>query len=149
MRRTPNGGRAAPPERGPVLLGHGTGVRANLFYTPPLRTTLVDALLDAGHDVWLETWRGSIDLDTCSFTLDQVAVHDHPALVRTVLEETGADTLKAVMHCQASTSFTMAALAGLVPQVTDVVTNAVTLHVDLAPASKRRLRCSSRCSSRP
>ena len=48
-----------------MLLGHGTGVRANLFYTPPLRTTLVDALLDAGHDVWLETWRGSIDLDTC------------------------------------------------------------------------------------
>jgi len=139
VRRTPNGGRAAPPERGPVLLGHGTGVRANLFYTPPLRTTLVDALLDAGHDVWLETWRGSIDLDTCSFTLDQVAVHDHPVLVRTVLEETGADTLKAVMHCQASTSFTMAALAGLVPRVTDVVTNAVTLHVDLVPASKRRL----------
>src|SRR4029078_11934392 len=33
----------------------------------------------------------------------------------------------------------MAALAGLVPRVTDVVTNAVTLHVDLVPASKRRL----------
>ena len=30
----------------------------------------------------------------------------------------------------------MAALAGLVPQVTDVVTNAVTLHVDLVPASQ-------------
>lgn len=115
-------------------------MRANLYYTPPLRTTLVDALLDAGHDVWLENWRGSIDLDTCEFTLDQVAVHDHPVLVRTVLEETGAPTLKAVMHCQASTSFTMAALAGLVPQVTHVVTNAVTLHVDLVPASKRRLR---------
>ena len=126
--------------RGPVLLGHGTGTRADFFATPPLRTTLVDALLDAGHDVWLESWRGSIDLDTCEYTLDQVAVHDHPALVRTVLEETGAQRLKAVMHCQASTSFTMAAFAGLLPQVTDVVTNAVTLHVDLTPASRRRLR---------
>jgi hypothetical protein len=132
-----NGGAGA---RGPVLLGHGTGVRANLFYTPPLRTTLVDALLDAGHDVWLESWRGSIDLDTTEYTLDQVAVHDHPALVRAVLEETGAGRLKAVMHCQGSTSFTMAAFAGLLPQVTDVVANAVTLFVDLVPASRRRLQ---------
>jgi hypothetical protein len=131
---------AGAGERGPVLLGHGTGVRANLFYTPPLRTTLVDALLDAGHDVWLESWRGSIDLDTCEYTLDQVAVHDHPALVEAVLEETGARTLKAVVHCQGSTSFTMAALAGLVPRVTDIVSNAVSLHVDLVPASKRRLQ---------
>jgi hypothetical protein len=133
-------GAAAPAERGPVLLGHGTGVRANLFYTPPLRTTLVDALLDAGHDVWLESWRGSIDLDTCEYTLDQVAVHDHPALVEAVLEETGAETLKAVVHCQGSTSMTMAALAGLLPRVTEIVSNAVSLHVELVPASKRRLQ---------
>ena len=130
----------APPSRGPVLLGHGTGVRANLFYTPPLRTTLVDALLEAGYDVWLESWRGSIDLDTCEYTLDQVAAHDHPALVEAALEETGAETLPAVMHCQASTSTTMAALAGLLPRVSHVVSNAVSLHVDLLPASKRRLQ---------
>ncbi|MEA2383041.1 MAG: hypothetical protein QOH72_3012, partial [Solirubrobacteraceae bacterium] len=132
-------GAAAPAERGPVLLGHGTGVRANLFYTPPLRTTLVDVLLDAGHDVWLESWRGSIDLDTCEYTLDQVAVHDHPALVEAVLEETGAETLKAVVHCQGSTSMTMAALAGLLPRVTEIVSNAVSLHVELVPRSKLRL----------
>jgi hypothetical protein len=130
----------AAPERGPVLLGHGTGVRANLFYTPPLRTTLVDALLAAGHDVWLESWRGSIDLDTNEYTLDAIAAHDHPALVEAVLEETGAETLQAVMHCQGSTSMTMAALAGLVPRVSHVVSNAVSLHVDLVPASKRRLQ---------
>jgi hypothetical protein len=140
VRRAAGADGDAPPERGPVLLGHGTGVRANLFYTPPLRATLVDALLDAGHDVWLESWRGSIDLDTSEYTLDQVAVHNHPALVRAVLEQTGSERLKAVMHCQASTSFTMAALAGLLPQVTDVVTNAVTLFVDLLPASRRRMQ---------
>jgi hypothetical protein len=130
----------APAERGPVLLAHGTGVRANLFCTPPLRTTLADALLEAGHDVWLESWRGSIDLDTCEYTLDQVAAYDHPALVEAVLEATGAPTLKVVVHCQGSTSMTMAALAGLVPRVTHVVSNAVSLHVDLVPASRRRLQ---------
>jgi hypothetical protein len=124
----------------PVLLAHGTGVRADIFATAPLRTTLVDALLDAGHDVWLENWRGSIDLDACEYTLDQVAVHDHPALVRAVLEQTGATELQAVVHCQGSTSLTMAALAGLVPQVSHIVSNAVSLHVDLTAASKRRLQ---------
>ncbi|MEA2316304.1 MAG: hypothetical protein QOD44_493 [Solirubrobacteraceae bacterium] len=134
---TPAGARDG---RDPVLLAHGTGVRANLFYTAPLRTTLADALLDAGHDVWLESWRGSIDLDTCEYTLDQVAAYDHPPLVRAVLEETGAERLKAVVHCQGSTSFTMAAVSGLLPEVTHVVSNAVSMHVDITPASRRRLQ---------
>jgi hypothetical protein len=131
---------APPPDRGPVLLAHGTGVRANLFYTAPLRTTVADALLEAGHDVWLESWRGSIDLDTCEYTLDQVAAYDHPPLVRAVLEETGAERLKAVVHCQGSTSLTMAAVSGLLPRVSHVVSNAVSMHVDVTPASLRRLQ---------
>jgi hypothetical protein len=129
-----------PRDGGPVLLAAGTGVRADLFATPPVRTTLVDALLDAGHDVWLENWRGSIDLPTNDYTLDQAAAYDHPALVRAVLRETGHETLSAVVHCQGSTSFTMAALAGLVPEVTHIVSNAVSLHVDLVPESRRRLQ---------
>ncbi len=32
------------------------------------------------------------------------------------------------MHCQGSTSFTMAAVAGLVPRVRTIVSNAVSLH---------------------
>lgn len=59
------------------------------------------------------------------WTLDQAAVYDHPVAVRRVLEETGADRLKAIVHCQGSTSFMMAAVAGLLPQVTTIVSNAV------------------------
>jgi hypothetical protein len=33
-----------------------------------------------------------------------VAVHDHPAFVRAVLEQTGASQLQVVVHCQGSTS---------------------------------------------
>jgi len=115
------------PVRGPVLLVHGAGVRADIF-RPPLRTTLVDTLVDNGWDVWLENWRASIDHVPCRWTLDQAAVHDHPHAVRKVLEQTGADTLQAVVHCQGSTSFAMAAAAGLLPEVTTVVSNAVSLH---------------------
>ncbi|MGJ6979971.1 hypothetical protein ACSDQ9_05485 [Aestuariimicrobium soli] len=115
------------PTRGPVLLVHGAGVRAEIF-RPPTSRTFVDALIDDGWDVWLLNWRASIDLDPVPWTLDAAAEHDHPAAVRTVAELTGADTMKAVVHCQGSTSFAMSAAAGLVPQVTTIVSNAVSLH---------------------
>ena len=49
----------APPVQ--ILLVHGAGVRANIFQAP-VRTTLVDLLVEHGFDVWLENWRASIDL---------------------------------------------------------------------------------------
>jgi hypothetical protein len=115
------------PEKGPVLLVHGAGVRANIFRAPS-GETIVDSLVDAGYDVWLENWRASIDFAPNEWTLDQAAVHDHPAAVETVVGETGSPQLKAIIHCQGSTSFMMSAVAGLVPQVTTIVANAVTLH---------------------
>ena len=47
--------------RGPVVLVHGAGVRANIF-RPPGTDDVVDMLVDDGWDVWLENWRASIDL---------------------------------------------------------------------------------------
>jgi pimeloyl-ACP methyl ester carboxylesterase len=127
------------PAKGPVLLVHGAGVRANIFRAPVERT-LVDELVDAGYDVWLENWRASIDIPPNEWTLDQAAVHDHPAAVRKVVEETGADEVKAVIHCQGSTSFMMSAVAGLVPEVKTVVANAVTLHPVIPRISKFKLK---------
>jgi hypothetical protein len=116
-----------PPTKGPVLLVHGAGVRANLFRAPVDRT-IVDHLIDSGYDVWLENWRDSIDLQPNKWNLDQAAVFDHPRAVKKVVEQTGSDTIKAVIHCQGSTSFMMSAVAGLVPEVSVIVTNAVSLH---------------------
>ena len=117
----------ADPSKGPVLLVHGAGVRANIFRAPSGRN-LVDVLVDEGYDVWLENWRASIDVPASHWTLDEAAVYDHPAAVRKVVDETGATEIKAVIHCQGSTSFMMSALAGLVPAVDTVVSNAVSLH---------------------
>jgi pimeloyl-ACP methyl ester carboxylesterase len=122
------------PTRGPVLLVHGAGVRANIFRAP-VRTTVVDLLLEAGYDVWMENWRASIDFPPNRWTLDQAALHDHPYAVRKVVEETGASEVKAIIHCQGSTSFMMSAVAGLVPQVTTVVSNAVSLHPVVPPVA--------------
>jgi hypothetical protein len=128
----------AVPTRGPVLVVHGAGVRANLFRAP-VAVNFVDALIAHGYDVWLENWRASIDLPPNLWTLDQAALYDHPRAVAKVIEETGAGSVKAVIHCQGSTSFTMSALAGLVPQVDVIVSNAVSLHTVVPAWSKGKL----------
>lgn len=113
--------------RGQVLLLHGAGVGANIF-NPPNEKNLLDALAEAGYDVWLENWRGSIVCKTNEWDLDAAANNDHPVAVSEVCRITGAKNIKAIIHCQGSTSFMISAVKGLVPQVTTVVTNAVSLH---------------------
>lgn len=124
--------------KGAVILVHGAGVRANIFRAP-VTQTIVDALVEQGYDVWLENWRASIDFKYKKWTLDQAAVYDHPYAVKKILEVTGANQLKALVHCQGSTSFTMSLMAGLLPQVTTVVSNAVSLHPVVPKWSKFKL----------
>ena len=116
-----------PPTREPVLFVHGAGVRANIFRAP-VEETLVDTLIGQGYDVWLVNWRASIDFPPNLWTLDQAAVYDHPKAVQKIVEETGHQKIKAVIHCQGSTSFTMSAMAGLLPEVDTIISNAVSLN---------------------
>jgi pimeloyl-ACP methyl ester carboxylesterase len=127
------------PDKGPVILVHGAGVRANI-YRAPVQTSIVDALISEGYDVWLENWRGSIAFAPNLWTLDQAALYDHPKAVQTILAETGESSLKAIIHCQGSTSFMMSAIAGLVPEVTTIVSNAVSLHPVVPDWSKFKLQ---------
>jgi pimeloyl-ACP methyl ester carboxylesterase len=139
-----------PPTRGPVILVHGAGVRANIFRAP-IDRPLVDLLMDEGYDVWLENWRASLELKPNQWTLDKAAVFDHPKAVDTIVERTGADEVKAVIHCQGSCSFMMAAVAGLLPRVSTVVSNAVSLHTvipTLARWKMQYLHCSFRAVTR-
>jgi pimeloyl-ACP methyl ester carboxylesterase len=124
-----------PPHEGPVLLVHGAGVRSNLF-RPPTRETLVSRLLREGYDVWLLDWRASIDLEPCQWDLDQAALFDYPAAVDAIVAQTGASRVKAIVHCQGSTSFTMSALAGLLPAVSHIVSSASSLFLRVPLGSR-------------
>ena len=128
------------PVKGPILLVHGAGVSATIF-RPPTARTMVDALVEAGYDVWLENWRGSVRLPPNKWTLDQAALFDHPVAVRTIVEETGHPRIKAFVHCQGSTSFMLGAVAGLVPQVTTIISNAVSLHPVIPRLAALKIGC--------
>ena len=130
-------GREAPV-KGPVLLVHGAGVRANIFAAPS-GAHIIRYLVERGWDVWLENWRASIDLPFNRWTLDHAAAHDHPQAVKIVSERTGTSHFPAIIHCQGSTSFTMALVAGLLPQIKTVVSNAVSLHTVVPWLSKAKL----------
>lgn len=144
------------PTRGPVLLVPGSGVRAEMYYGQPMGPSFGEYLLELGYDVWVETWRASIDLPPNDYTLDHAALHDHPLAVKRILEVCDAEaraaatdgsapdpvTLKAVVHCQGSISFMMAAVAGRVDdRVTHIVSSAVSLFIDVTQSTwlKQRL----------
>ena len=117
----------------PVLLVPGSGVRAELFYGQPVGRTIVDSLLvdDHGYDVWVENWRASIDFPNNSYTLDQAARLDHPRAVQTVFEQTGK-RIRAVVHCQGSISFVLAAMQGLFEdRVSHIVSSAISLFFEV------------------
>jgi len=121
------------------MLVHGAGSRANIFRAP-IPQTLVDTLVADGYDVWLENWRASIDVEPSEWTLDQAAVHDHPKAIETIVRKTGWDKVKAIVHCQGATSFILSAVAGLLPQVKLILSNAVSLHPVMSPATHFKLR---------
>lgn len=150
-------GAVVAPTLGPVLLVPGSGVRPEMYYGQPVGPSCAEYLLGLGYDVWVETWRASIDLPPNDYTLDHAAMHDHPRAVQKILEvcdaETAADAerggptaepvaLKAVVHCQGSISFMMAAVAGWIdPRVTQIVSSAVSLFIDVTESTwiKQRL----------
>ena len=118
------------------MLAHGAGVRAQLFYGQPSGISLAERLLEERYDVWVQNWRGSIDFPGIFYTHDHVARYDHPAAVEKVLERAHASTLKAIVHCQGSINFTASAVSGLLPEVTHVVSSAVSLHIRVTLPSR-------------
>jgi hypothetical protein len=148
LRRLDDDGQPVAPTLGPVLLVPGSGVRAEMYYGQPVGPSCAEYLLGLGYDVWVETWRASIDLPPNDYTLDHAAMHDHPQAVRKILSVCDAESpgqrpsLKAIVHCQGSISFMMAAVAGWIdPRVTHIVSSAVSLFIDVTESTwlKQRL----------
>ncbi|MBE1549179.1 hypothetical protein GGC64_003203 [Mycobacterium sp. OAS707] len=115
-----------PGDGEPLLMVAGTGTRANLWNPPT--DNLLKQLTKNGFDLWMLNWRSSIDLPAVRYTLDDAAVLDMPSAVAEVLKHTGRSSVKALIHCQGSCAFMMAITAGLLPDVSMVISNSSALH---------------------
>lgn len=124
--------------KGPVMMVHGSGTRANLF-CPPSIMTLPAMLSEAGFDVWMLNWRASIDLEPSQYTFDDAAVNDFPAAVAKIAAVTGYETVKAVVHCQGSHAFMMSIASGLLPNVSRVVANSTAMRPTVRRSAAAKL----------
>ncbi len=101
--------------KGPVLLAAGFSMRASSMAEPTIDTTLTEALVEAGYDVWLFDYRSSIALPSCKrdHTIDDIAQYDWPEGVAEVRRRTGASSVQVIGHCVGSVTIMMALLDGL------------------------------------
>lgn len=126
------------PHLGPVYMAAGSSVRTNVFRAP-ISENIVERLAREGYDVWLNEWRASIEQPMSEWSLDEGGLYDHPEAVRTVVRETGAEKVKALVHCQGSSSFFLGLVTGRMPEIGTVVCNAMALHPVVPPLSKLKI----------
>ena len=125
--------------RGPVVLAPGYGNKANAFAIDTVDTNFVQFLGGHGYDVWLLDYRSSPALEAArtQFTVDDIATRDWPAAIRTVREETGADSVQVLAHCVGGLSLFMALGAGL-EGVRSAVFSALAGNPVATPANRLR-----------
>ena len=101
--------------KGPVLLSPGFGTSSLAFTIDTVDTNLPEYLYEHGYDVWVFDYRASPALASAltPFTLDDIALRDYPAAVAKIRQESGADTIQAMVHCVGSLTFQMAMSTGL------------------------------------
>lgn len=127
--------KGAKGSKGPLLLVPGVGTGSRIFM-PPHQASLPEALEEAGYDVWLQDWRPDA---LRPWTLDHVAYYDMPQAVHYVANETQRP-IKVVAHCIGAIAIAMASVAGLIPQASTIVTNAVSLHPLIPRLTYLRMR---------
>lgn len=115
-----------------VLLIHGLTSSSDMFIMPE-HYNLVSYLLDNGlTDVWCLDYRMSnhfnYNLYPNDYSMDDVALYDHPAAIDEIRKAIGAGKrLHVIAHCVGSLTFTMAMAAGTVKGITSCIANSISL----------------------
>jgi polyhydroxyalkanoate synthase len=91
----------AGTHRSPVILVYAMILRPYILDLVPGRS-VVESLLDAGHDVWLVDWGEPGPADS-GIGLDSYIDEYLRAVVATVTEATGSDAVTLLGHCQGGT----------------------------------------------
>lgn len=131
------------------------------MFTLPETVNLVQYRHEAGFtDVWALDSRlsGALPYNRAvhRYTLDDVALYDHPAAVRAVWATIGDAPLFVIAHCLGSASFMMSLAAGLLGPIAGVVANSVSFtprvpawsRLKLLPEARRQVLEGERRQSR-
>ncbi|GAB1822632.1 alpha/beta hydrolase [Herbidospora sp. RD11066] len=127
-----------------VLLLHGLPASTDMFIMPE-HTNLVTYLLNNGlTDVWSLDFRMSCrhpyDTESNRFTLDDIALFDHPAGLAELRRHIGPHKrVHVIAQCLGSVSFMMSLAAGLVDGISSVTSNSVALSVNVPTWSRVKL----------
>lgn len=123
-----------------VLVVHGLTTSSDMFIMPE-HTNLVTYLLDNGFsDVWTLDYRMSnrfpYNRTMHRYNMDDIALYDHPAALRTLREQVGERRIHLIAHCLGSVSVLMSLFGGALNGISSVVANSVGL-IPRVPAWSR------------
>ena len=127
-----------------VLLIHGLTSSTDMFIMPE-HVNIVQYLLDNGYgDVWSLDYRGSCrfpyNLQRSRYTLDDIALFDHPAALATLRQKIGPGRrIHVIAHCVGALSFSMSLFSGAVTDIASLVVNSVSLTPNVPTWSKFKL----------
>ncbi len=134
--------RLAHPQATDVcLLIHGLTTSSDMFVMPE-HYGLAAYLHDQGFEVWLADFRMSNHFGhniTGSFTFEDIAAYDWPAIVGFIRSAIGNRRLHVVAHCLGSATFHHALYGKSVDGITSVVSNSISLHARVHPWSFAKL----------
>lgn len=114
-----------------VLVIHGLTTSTDMFIMPE-HYNLVSYLLDHElTDVWTLDFRmsnrHSYNLRRHRYTMDDCALYDFPAAVKTIREQIGDRRLHVICHCLGANSFMMSLFGRAVTGIASVIANSVAL----------------------
>jgi pimeloyl-ACP methyl ester carboxylesterase len=126
-----------------VLLLHGLTTSSDMFIMPE-HYNIVQYLLDHGFtDVWSFDFRMSnrypYNLQAHRFTMDDVALFDHPAALDVIRSHVGPKRIHVVAHCLGAATFLMSLFGRAVGDVSSLIANSVGLTPRVPGFSRLKL----------
>ncbi|YCM44587.1 alpha/beta fold hydrolase [Verrucomicrobiaceae bacterium 227] len=128
-----------------VVIIHGLTTSTDMFIMPE-HYNLVKFLHDHNYkDVWSLDFRMSnrfsYNLEPHRYNMDDIAMYDYPAALKTLREKVGPDKrIHIICHCLGSVSFTMSLFGKQVDGITSCIANSVSLTPRVPTWSNIKLR---------